>query len=140
MPNPFLTLDGCVDRLVREYKKHGKLIICVDFDDTLFNFHSGDYTLEQNEIDHKQVLDLLRECKRRGFYVTIFTASVPTRWERMRKYCSDMGIEVDSINKNAIELPYGNHGKIYYNILLDDRAGLYAAVETLQKFFEVIVD
>lgn len=137
--NPYLTLDACVARLVREHAKHPRLCIAVDFDDTIFNYHDKDFSLEANELNHAVVLNLLRECYQRGFYLTIFTASVPERFPMMLDYCKLMGFEAHSINKNAVEnLPFGNHGKVYYNILLDDRAGLGSAVETLRLFLATL--
>jgi hypothetical protein len=47
-------------------------------------------------------------------------------------------ITIASINENPIDLPFGNNGKIYYNILLDDRAGLGQALDTLNKTIELI--
>ena len=35
----FLSEDNCYQRLEEEFKKYGKLIFCVDFDDTLYDFH-----------------------------------------------------------------------------------------------------
>jgi hypothetical protein len=61
----------------------------------------------------------------------LWTAAVPERYKDMEQHMIDLGIGPDSINKNPINLPFGNNGKIYYNILIDDRAGLYAAYQTL---------
>lgn len=35
----FLSDENCYQRLKEEYQKYGKLIFCVDFDDTLYDFH-----------------------------------------------------------------------------------------------------
>ena len=137
--NPYLEIEHCVARLVREHKKHPRLFVSYDFDDTVFNFHDATEDRELNLKTHAQVIELLRECKERGFYLILFTAGKPERFDRMRQYCKELGIEPDSINKNAVDgLPFGNHGKIYYNIFLDDRAGLGAAVETLRQFLATL--
>lgn len=120
----FFNSKLCIERLYAEWVKHPKLIIASDFDDTIYDFH-------QRGQNHTEVLELLMKCKELGFYVVLFSASKPERFDFMRKYCSELGLEIDGINKNVIELPYGNNGKIYYNILLDDRAGLFEAVSTL---------
>jgi len=120
----FFDIKTCIDRLYCEWKKHPKLIIAVDFDDTVFDFHN------RNQV-HDNVINLLHECKKEGFYIVVFTASKPERYDFIKDYMEMKGIEIDGINKNVIELPYGNNGKIYYNILLDDRAGLFQAVTIL---------
>ena len=49
-------------------------------------------------------------------------------------------IKITGINANPIPLPFGNHGKIYFNILLDDRAGLSQSIDILNKLIDKIVD
>lgn len=121
-----------IDRLYKEYLKHKSLLIAVDFDDTVFDFHD-------EGTNHRLVLELLKECGELGFYITIYTASTPDRYNFMREYFAKDGIPVHSINKNPIEnLPYGHHGKIYYNIFLDDRAGLYSAYIVLRETVDKI--
>lgn len=61
----------------------------------------------------------------------LFTACAPSKREFQKNHLKDLGINIHSVNENPIVLPFGNHGKIYYNILLDDRAGLGQAVEIL---------
>jgi len=39
---------------------------------------------------------------------------------------------------DTIKLPFGNNGKIYYNILLDYRAGLGQALDALEIFLDNI--
>lgn len=132
MKNRFFDTESCVDRLYREYKKHPRLIIACDFDDTIFGYHNKDD-------DHSDVINLLKECSELNFYIVIFSASSQDRFDFMIKYAESMGIKVcAAVNKNAIELPYGHWGKIYYNILLDDRAGLKNAYETLRILIDKI--
>lgn len=128
MTDPYTDTEVCVNRLYKEWKRHNKLIVAVDFDDTVFPFHNQDDT-------HHHVMNALAKCQQLGFYIVIWTASNPDRYEMISKYMEDRGIRVSSINKNPIDLPFGNHGKIYYNILLDDRAGLGQALNTLNLLF-----
>ena len=124
--DPFLDNTLCVARLYDEYKRHPKLIIGCDFDDTVYDFHEQGHT-------HDNVIELLRKCQALGFYITLFSASKPERHEMMKEVMLKHGITVDSINKNPIDLPYGNCGKIFYNILLCDRAGLKSAFYVLTE-------
>lgn len=125
MTDPFTKNYNCVQRLLKEYQKHPKLIVAVDFDDTVYDFHNKGNS-------HEEVWDVLRRCDKLGFYIVCFTASLPVRFSSIEKHFESKGVKLSSINKNPIPLPFGNHGKIYYNILLDDRAGLGSALETLQ--------
>ena len=131
MSDPYLNQKNAVERLLNEYKKHKRLVVAVDFDDTVFDYHGGGE-------NHGKVLQLLRDCKKHNFYLVVWTASDPSRFHEMRVFLSDRGIHVDSINENPIPLPFGNHKKIYYNILLDDRAGLKSAVDTLETLLFLI--
>jgi hypothetical protein len=123
--------EVCMTRLFNEWKKHPRLIIACDFDDTAFPYRDKDDT-------HYLVFNLLRECQKLGFYIVLWTASAPERHDFMRAFMRDRGIEVSSINVNPIPLPFGNHGKIYYNILLDDRAGLGQAYNILAQTIQRI--
>jgi hypothetical protein len=126
----FLDTPACIERLLKEYTLHPKLIVAFDFDDTVFDFH-------QRGSDHSRVLDVLRRCTKLGFYLVVFTASDESRWGIMLDYLKHQGIQVSSVNQNPIPLRFGHSGKIYYNILLDDRAGLGQALDTLEYVVKV---
>jgi hypothetical protein len=123
--DPYTQVGPAVARLVDEYKKHNKLIVAVDFDDTLYDYHQKGFT-------YLRVLHLLHRCQELGFYIVLFTAAPPERWDSQKEYLRHLGVEVSSVNSNPINLPFGNHGKIYYNVLLDDRAGLGQACLALE--------
>jgi hypothetical protein len=117
--NPYL------DRLVKEWTEHGKIIIAVDFDDTISPWKMTDF-------DFSKVIDILIKAKQTGAYIVIFTACSSERFDEIRNYCSSKGLEIDSINENPIPLPYGQHRKIYANIFIDDRAGLNESLNILE--------
>lgn len=131
LTDPFFSMEACCTRLYDEYKKHGSLIVACDFDETIFPY-------KNKEAKYDRVIDLLRECHGLGFYIVIYTASSPDRYKFMKEYLEQYGIAVSSVNKNPIKLKFGNHGKIYYNILLDDRAGLRDAYTTLKYVVDKI--
>lgn len=113
-------------RLIDEWRQHGKIIIAVDFDDTI-----SPWKLEHDVTDCKNVIDTLKVAKEVGAYITVFTACKEDRYPEIEGYCEAVGLNIDSINQNPIELPYGNHAKIYANIFIDDRAGLEEALKIL---------
>jgi hypothetical protein len=123
--DPYLDHNTCVDRLYKEWKKHPRLIIACDFDDTCMNFHNNEGAT------HEKVLSLVRRAQALNFYIVMWTASAPERYPFITEYMESKGIHVDSINKNPIELKYGNNGKIYFNHNLCDRSGLKSAYHIL---------
>lgn len=132
MTDPYLDQARCVSRLMDEWRKHGRLIVAVDFDSTVAPWPVG------SEDSHDKLISLVKECSDLGFLITIYTASTTERWPMMRAFMEGHGIKVASVNENPIELPFGLWGKIYYNVLLDDRAGLSAAYETLQEVVRLV--
>lgn len=117
-----------VSRLLNEYKEHGKLYVAFDFDNTIFDYHNtgGDFS---------GVISLLKECSKLGFVLILFTSNEGKRLDWMIEYCKHFGIAVDYINENPEIM---NTRKPYYNILLDDRAGLECAFNQLSNVISLI--
>jgi hypothetical protein len=81
------------------------------------------------------VVDLLVECSDLGFTMILFTANEgEEKLTYCKAFCMSQGIRVDYINESPIMATR----KPYYNILLDDRAGLEEAYYTLSAVVEVI--
>lgn len=120
-------MNKFTERLLEEWKQHSKIVVGVDVDDTIKPWR----TSTQEECD-KVIRDLIN-AKDVGAYITIFTACNEDRFEEIKTYCKEKGLEIDSINQNPIELPYGNQNKIYANIFIDDRAGLQESLECLNE-------
>lgn len=116
------------ERLLEEWKQHGKIIISVDYDDTLFPWRK-----DFNGDDINRTIQLVQQAHHTGAYIVVFTASDPDRYEEIQKHCEEIKLPINAINKNAIPLPYGNNGKIYYNINLCDRSGLVEALNILEE-------
>jgi hypothetical protein len=117
-----------VSRLVKEWKKHNDLIIACDFDDTICPWAlEGDYDAR---------IAILKRAQELGTTLIIWTATTPGRYDFIREYCKSKGLNIYGINKNKEGLPYGNNGKIYANIFLDDRAGMTQAFQMLEQAIE----
>ena len=114
-----------LNRLVEEWRMYGKIIIAVDYDDTISHWKLSDF-------DPTRVISILKTAKQTGAYIVIFSACRPDRYSEITEYCRSYGIEIDSINENPIKLPYGNERKIYANIFLDDRGGINEALNILE--------
>ena len=122
------TSHACARRLLEEYKKYGKLIVAFDFDNTIFDYYN-------RGLDCKDIIDLLAECSNKGFTMILFTCEEDDeRLKWKKEYCNHYGIRVDYVN----ESPIYNTKKPYFNILLDDRAGLEEAMDTLNSVIQII--
>lgn len=133
MKNPYLDFDKCVERLYNDYKKNSRLIVAVDYDSTIAPYHDN-----EKDIDYSDTINLVLEAQKLNFYICIFTGAPKERWSDIYKYCDAKGILISTINKNPINLPFGNDGKMYYNILLDDRAALAYSMKVLRAVMDRI--
>lgn len=119
-----LNTEGATKRLISEYEAHGKLVVGFDFDNTIFDVHN-------KGINCSEIISLLQECKRLGFTLCLYTAELREDWLRWKMdYCRHFGIAPDYVNESPL-LP--GTRKPFFNILLDDRAGLESAYQTLKQ-------
>jgi len=118
--------DKCIERLMKEYHKHNNLIVAFDFDNTVFDYHNdgGDYS---------DIIDILDLCHQLKFTLVLYTCETSTKklaWKI--NWCKEhMGFKPDYVNSSPVLNNITSNGKIYYNILLDDRAGLNEAYSIL---------
>lgn len=119
----YLKKENTFERLLKEYKAYNSLVVAFDFDNTVYDFH-------QEGLDFKDVITLLQKLKKVGCYLIVFTANEDEDF--VKNYCYEKKIPFDAINEN---LPFyqSNSRKTYYNILLDDRAGLRESFDHLEK-------
>ena len=119
--DPYMNYKSYVDCLMKEWDEHGNLCVAFDFDNTVFDYHGKGFLFP--------VIDfLLKECKKEGFKLILFTAKeTKEELNQCVDYCKERGYEPDFINMS----PVMNTKKPYYNILLDDRAGLDSAAMVL---------
>lgn len=120
-------MENYVNRLLQEWIAYGKIIIGVDYDDTLRNWKMN--TTETYE----KVFDLLKAAQYTGAYIIVFTACKENRYDEISQYCKEHNLIIDGINKTPIEIEYGNSSKIYANVFLDDRAGLHESMKILSE-------
>lgn len=115
-------------RLRDEWLNHGGLILAVDFDDTVFPYKMLD---SDSVAKCFEVIAAVRKAHHMGCRVVMWTASDPDRYDFIRRYMEEHGIRVEAVNQNLPGLRYGNNGKIYANLYMDDRGGLSEALTTL---------
>jgi hypothetical protein len=129
----YMNKSNVIDRLVAEWTKYDSLIVAYDFDNTVYDYHKKGH-------NYQDVVNLLHQVKDQGAYLIVFTAAVDERINEVKQYLLDNNIPFDSINQNKPGLPFKDGGKIYYNILLDDRAGLYSAYYALGTALSIMKD
>jgi len=121
----FLDDQNCVDRLFEEWKKYGSIIVAFDYDNTVYDYYKrGDKFTD--------VIELLRECHKMKFHLTVFTSCNDDRFPEIKSYLDLMEIPFNAINETPDFIPFKGR-KVYFNILLDDRAGLKSAYDILWK-------
>lgn len=123
MQDRYISDDQCISRLKEEYDRYGNLFIAFDFDNTVFDYHGkGD--------NYPVVEHLLVLCSSLNLTLILFTAKeTKEELDACVSYCRSRGYSPKFINEN----PLMNTKKPYYNILLDDRAGLNSAVSVLRE-------
>lgn len=125
MKDPFISEGYCLNRLFNDAaNQNGKLIIAFDFDNTVYDYHGKNYIFPT--VDR-----LLRTAKEQGHTLICYTANEDEKF--VYNYLKDNNIPFDFINNS----PVGNGKKLYYNILLDDRAGLKSACNILTVFLNI---
>jgi hypothetical protein len=130
MTDRYLSDKECIDRLLNEWEKYGLLVIAFDFDNCVFDYHDrGD--------KYDNVIALLRKVKKMGCHLVCFTSCDDSRFPDIKKYLNDNDIPFDSINETPDFIPFKGR-KVYYNILLDDRAGLLSAYTVLNEVAELV--
>lgn len=118
-----INMDMQVERLRSELAAHGSLFVAFDFDNTIFDYHNQGF-------DYSGVISLLRRCSEQGHKMILLTSNEDEEnLAFIRHYCQHFGIRIDYVNENPIVCK--GCRKPYYNILIDDRAGLSEACGVL---------
>jgi hypothetical protein len=126
--------DFFINRLVKEWLRHEKLIIACDLDDTIIP-----YNPELTE-SCKETVELIKECQTEGIMFIINTAREFHKLERSKQEVESLSITVHAVNEmpSYWDIPFGQAGKVYANIFLDDRGGLECTKHQLRKAFEIV--
>jgi len=130
----YLSDYPAIKRLLMEWVNHDKLIIAFDYDNTVFDYHN-------NGLSFEYIVELLQKCDKIGATFIVYSCSPESRHSEIHNYLDSIGLRADYINKPHIELSDGTGtGKIFFNILLDDRAGLRSAYIILDKVADIMLE
>ena len=124
----YLIEENCSQRLEDEFKKYGKLIFCVDFDDTIYDFHKLGRSYD----------DVITLLKRWEPYseVVIWTGNGEAQYPTIKEYMESISIKYKGINCDS-SISFGGR-KTYANAYLDDRGGLPSIYNNLNKLITKI--
>jgi hypothetical protein len=109
----FLNEQNTFNRLLEEYNKHQSLFIGFDFDNTIFDYQGNGDT-------YPEMIKLLHELVSINCKLILFTCREGIELTEAVTYCKSVGIVPDYVN----ESPLYRTRKPFFNLLLDDRAGL----------------
>ena len=119
--------DFLLKRLITQYKKQDKLIIAYDIDDTVRPMYCTNCDTVQSLLRRaNEVLD--------AFFI-VFTSNEDI--DGVKKYLDKCELPYDAINENAPFVRF-KKGKVFYNVLLDDKAGLGETVTTLEQLMFLV--
>ena len=124
----YLNERNCYMRLKNEFEKYGKLIFCVDFDDTLYDFHKKVRTYEN-------VMKLLKRWEKYS-EVIIFTGNGEDSYPMIKAYLDKYNVKYKGINCDSSVVVKGR--KTYANVYIDDRGGLPLVYKHLMTLIEDI--
>lgn len=128
--DPYINNNNVIERLFKEWIDHGKIIIAFDYDNTVYDY-------DKNGSIYTKVINLLQDCHKLGSHIFCFTACDENEFPTITEYLKENDIPCDGINIDYDFIPFRGR-KPYYNILLDDRAGLESSYNNLRSVCDMI--
>lgn len=122
-----------VEKLVRIYKEHGSIVVGLDFDNTIFPL-SDDIRVELRCDDVRALIHKIRPK------IKLCLWTVAADWSLKYKVVITeelYSIELDAINASTMYDEPDSIRKPFFNLLLDDNAGLDEAMSILREFDEL---
>lgn len=116
--------------------KHSKLIIGLDFDKTCRDS-------ENYGIDTFAIIELMQKCTNLGFDICLWTIITDDglNIEQKVAWCKLHGINITHVNSSPMDddIRFSGNRKPYFNVLLDDKAGLDSAYWALKHVIRHLV-
>lgn len=124
MIDEYLDKENFYNRLKREFEKYKRLNIAYDYHHT--------------NASYEMVKDLIRKYKKYAYFI-VFTSATPDRYNEIKSILDKEKLPYNSINEDAPFIPFTGR-KVYYNILLDDKAGLNQTYNELLRLYNEVID
>ena len=122
-----------VQQLLDVYKAHGSIIIGVDFDDTIFPYTADDTGWISARCD--TTVDVLKKVQKYA-KLCLWTISESSTLIYKEYIAQSLGLDIKYINESPVK--FFDAKKPYFNILVDDKAGLLDVLDTLNQFIEIM--
>lgn len=118
-----------VQKLVNIYEEHGTIIVGLDFDNTIFPLSDD----PRVEVRCEEVRELIHKVRDK---ITLCLWTVAADWSLKYKVVLTeqfYGIKLDAVNASTLYDDPENIRKPWFNLLLDDNAGLNSAMTILRE-------
>jgi hypothetical protein len=127
----YLNPLNALNRLREEWNKHNGLIVAVDFDSTL-KAHKDHEVSDAVIWVNVKIANLVRDLHSLGCTIVIWTAAKEARHNEIKEWLEYNRIPYHYFNEDVIGIKYQTR-KLYANVFLDDRAGLYEVYTMLTQ-------
>lgn len=121
-----------LNKVADAYNRHSSLIVGVDFDDTIFP-----YNKTQENIDRCDRVVLLLQTLKKKMGTNLILCLYSVADEQALVYKEHImecyGLKPQFVNEGPMDNKW-NSKKPFFNILLDDKAGLNETIEVLTVF------
>lgn len=131
MKDRYLFQANVVNRLLEEYERYGRIIVAYDFDSTVFDYHGNGDTFGN-------VMKLIRDLKPYANFI-VYTCRPEKQYDEIKEYLDAHDLPYDTINEPIVVLNGEDKGsKLFYSVLLDDRAGLFSVFTALTEVVNIL--
>lgn len=130
----FSSETECANRLLHDYATHGNICVAFDYDNTLFDCHGN------RPKNIGACIDLMKRCQDIELDLVVWTCSEESRFDEIKDYLHSHGIfnfTINSVDEKVYKFN-GTNKKLFFSLLLDDRAGLGSAMRSLSLFLTAI--
>ena len=121
--DPYTNEFRAAARLLNEWKKHNSIVIGVDFDGTMYDCHRENFSFPC-------LIQTIKRAQSLGAKLCVWTANADK--ELVERTWNELGLAYDYYNESPVKI-HDNQVKPYFNLLLDDRAGLESALTILVR-------
>lgn len=130
-------MDYDLQKLYNVYKQHGKIIIGLDFDDTIFPLSSNKAVIDRCSLVVEAVKNHIIKTHPDNKPIICLYTNSDEQSLVYKKFITEhtYRIPVDYVNESPV---LTGNGKPFFNILLDDKAGLNESYKRLIKLTELL--
>lgn len=128
-------MDYELEKLKDTYLEHKSIVLGIDFDDTIFPLSDDEYIIDRCRRVRKAIRDFNGVDPTIINSINVLYTNSDSQSLVYKKFITQnvFKIRVDYINESPI---LSGNGKPFFNLLLDDKAGLEESLQRLIKLTE----